>query len=61
MICFRDMSFCSAECGNASCRRNFTDEQAKAAREWWGGPDAPVAFSDFSDGCEDFIPAGADQ
>lgn len=58
MICYRDMTFCTAICGNEECGRNFTDEKAAAAKEWWKGfgklyeedPDgAPVAFSDFKD------------
>lgn len=54
MLCFMDMSFCtmSEECSNKKCDRNFTEEQAKLAVEWWGSEDAPVCFSPFkSDTC----------
>jgi len=58
MMCFRDMTFCTAfpdACGNAKCRRAFTDAQSAAARKWWGGDGAPIAFSDFHDGCADCV------
>lgn len=55
MICFKDMTFCSAECANHQCPRNFTPDQKVQARNWWGGDDVPVAFADFKTGCEDFI------
>lgn len=56
MICYKDMTFCSAECRNYNCPRNYTDDIHQAAREWWGGDhdDMPVAFSDFSDTCEEY-------
>ncbi len=56
MICYKDMTFCSAQCRNHNCPRNFTDELHQQAREWWShDPDhAPVAFSDFSEGCKDY-------
>lgn len=58
MICYKDMTFCSAECVNRKCRRNFSPEVAEGARKWWShDPDnAPIAFSDFSDRCGDFEP-----
>lgn len=51
MICFRDMTFCSSDCTNTACMRHFGDDDRAAAENWWGGPDAPVAFSDFSKDC----------
>lgn len=56
MMCFRDMTFCSAECRTTDCKRNFTLEMAEAAVKWWGREDAPVAFSDFSGNCPDYNP-----
>lgn len=60
MICFRDMTFCSAECGNVNCRRNWNDERQGEADKWWesfkSDDPAPVAFSDLSEGCEGFAP-----
>jgi hypothetical protein len=59
MISYMDMRFCAAECENMGCPRNYTPEVHKAATEW-GGEDAPVAFSDFSGTCGDYvIPKGA--
>jgi hypothetical protein len=58
MLCFRDMTFCSAECRTTDCRRNWTPEKAAEARQWWGDMkgEAPVAFSDFSAHCSDYDP-----
>lgn len=56
MICFRDMTFCGSDCQNRSCPRNFNDDVSAAARRWWGGPGAPIAFSDFSKDCPDYQP-----
>ncbi len=59
MICFRDMAFCDASdrCPVKDCRRNFAEAERAAARAWWGGDDAPIAFSPFVD-CPDYLPAG---
>jgi hypothetical protein len=54
MICFRDMSFCASNCANRDCRRNYGPEEKAAAREWWGGDDAPVALANFRTGCADY-------
>ena len=55
MICFRDMTFCSASCKTTECHRNFTDETRQASIRW-GGEHAPVAFSDYSHDCQDYAP-----
>lgn len=57
MICYRDKTFCSSDCINTACHRYFSDEVRQGARKWWDhDPDkAPIAFSDFSDGCEGYI------
>lgn len=58
MICFRDTTFCARtnECGNLTCTRRFTGAEQEAAKRWWGGDGAPVAFADFSSrGC--FLPS----
>jgi len=59
MICYRDMTFCSALCGTEDCPRQFTEEHRLKAEKWWegceGGP--PVAFSDFSATCPDYVAA----
>lgn len=54
MICYRDMTFCSASerCATPDCGRRFTPEEQQKARQWWGsdgdGEGPPVAFADFS-------------
>jgi hypothetical protein len=57
MICYRDMTFCSAVCDNKLCFRQFTKEVNEKAREWWShDPDnAPIAFSDFSGTCPVYV------
>lgn len=55
MICFRDMTFCASDCINNACRRHFGDDDRKAADAWWGGDGAPIAWSDFSDGCTGYV------
>jgi hypothetical protein len=55
MICYRDMTFCSAfpeKCENDKCQRAFTEEERKKADEWWGDEgEPPIALSDFSNTC----------
>ena len=55
MICYKDMTFCNAECDNKDCHRALTDEVWANAARWWGSDDAPVAVSDFSKNCTIFI------
>ncbi len=59
MICYRDMTFCTAVCNTLSCPRKFTDEQRRRAREWWADMpgEAPIAFADMSPGCPNWTPA----
>lgn len=54
MMCYKDRKFCSAQCKNDKCDRQFTDEIHEAARKWWGGDDAPIAFMDFSTTCQEY-------
>jgi hypothetical protein len=56
MICFRDMTFCTAACADTQCHRRLTPDVKAAARRWWGGDDAPIAMADYSDGCQDYDP-----
>lgn len=58
MLCYRDMTFCNAECGTMSCPRKFTETDARNARVWWMGMqgEPPVAFSDMKRGCEIYTP-----
>lgn len=57
MICFRDMTFCGSDCTNSACRRHFGPDEKAAADRWWGlDGEAPVALSDFSETCPDYMP-----
>jgi len=51
MMCYKDMTFCNAVCGNNACSRKFTEQVVEAAEKWWGEEGAPIALSDFSDNC----------
>ena len=54
MLCFKDITFCEAECGNTNCDRRLTDEVQQQAIKWWGNEQAPIAVSDFSGDCDKF-------
>jgi len=54
MMCYRDITFCIAECANTNCQRKFTDKVQQDAQKWWGNENAPIAVSDLSEGCEDY-------
>lgn len=56
MICYRDKTFCSASCLTVDCHRQFTADDRERAERWWGKPGAPVAFSDFSQRCAEYLP-----
>ncbi len=57
MMCYKGMTFCSAVCDNKDCFRQYTKEVDEGARKWWShDPDnAPVAFSDFSKSCPEYV------
>lgn len=57
MICYLDKTFCMAKCATVSCHRNFTSEVSDGAKKWWhhDPENAPIAFSDFSDGCDSYV------
>ena len=54
MLCFRDRTFCSANCDTSPCDRKLTKEVVNAASRWWGKEGAPIAKSDFSRNCEEY-------
>ena len=54
MMCFRDMTFCTAKCGNTACPKMLTDKVRKDAQKWWGNENAPIADSDLSPGCSQY-------
>ena len=55
MICYKDKTFCGSDCTNQQCGRFFSELDKQKARRWWGSDDAPVAYSDFSKGCSDYV------
>ena len=60
MICYRDMTFCSAfptVCKNDKCERAFIEKERQESRVWWGNDHVPVAFSNFALGCLHKVPA----
>lgn len=60
MMCFRDMTFCSAyptKCNNGRCPRALTSKLRTEADMWWGKEGAPIARSDFYADCKDKVPA----
>lgn len=55
MICFRDRTYCASPNCRNECGRQFTAEDAVAAKAWWGSDDYPVAMSTFCDKHGDLI------
>ena len=53
MLCYKDMTFCIANCGTI-CTIKLTSQVEEAAAKWWGSSDAPIAVSDYSDTCQDY-------
>lgn len=53
MFCYRDMTFCIANCSTA-CDTKLTPQVEEAAAKWWGSSDAPIAVSDYSDTCSHY-------
>lgn len=60
MIGYKDRTFCSKVCGNYKCHRNITDEVKRGGEAWWGGPDFPIAVSDFWKTCDVYVPKEVD-
>lgn len=56
MTSYRDMTFCAANCLNQSCHRQFTEDHAQRALNWWGNENYPVAYADFSATCDEYQP-----
>lgn len=55
MICFRDKTFCTADCANKLCPDKLTDKVTQDAKKWWGSESAPIAVSDFSENCTRYV------
>jgi hypothetical protein len=56
MVCYKDMTFCSAECENNKCERRLTPKIVEGAIKWWGSDKAPIATCNFSDDCNEYQP-----
>ena len=54
MICYLDRSFCSSDCVNTACYRNFSPDHRTKAEVWWGEEGAPVCYADFRKGCAEY-------
>ena len=55
MITFKDMTFCATgtnDCANVYCPRFLTKTLTRQAQEL----DLPIAYSDFSEGCDKYLP-----
>ena len=50
MLCFRDMTYCCADCGSTNCERHMDAEKADREKlpaiSWM-----PTAWADFSETC----------
>lgn len=53
MLCYKDTTFCSANC-RTICPIKLTPQVEEAAAKWWGSSDAPIAVSDYSDTCQEY-------
>ena len=47
MICYKDQTYCSDKVEVHTCGREFTEQDAKDAENWWDGKDYPVAYGSF--------------
>lgn len=56
MISYLDRAFCSSDCVNTQCYRNFSPEHKAKAEMWAEGMGCvPVAFSDFKRDCTVYV------
>lgn len=51
MLCYKDQTFCSANC-STECSRKLTDQVKADAKLWWGSDAAPIAVSNFELDCD---------
>lgn len=54
MVGYRGMTFCDfyVDCSRGhECERALTEEVKFKATQWWGGPNAPIAFFINRPGC----------
>lgn len=55
MTRFRDITYCSSDCMNRDCEKNYSPEKAAAAEAMWG-KNPPIDFADLKTGCADYRP-----
>ena len=60
MMCFKDMTFCTASmewsekprtCGNKECHRYFTEQDKIDSEEWWKYMKGSAPMADFTETC----------
>ncbi|MDE2107081.1 MAG: hypothetical protein KGL39_58280 [Patescibacteria group bacterium] len=56
MLCYKDQTFCSAECATEKCPVRYTDEIRADARKWWGRDGAPICVANLSRQCAFYEP-----
>ncbi len=54
MLCYKDRTFCEAECANEKCSKKLTLLVKLDAEKWWGKPGAPIMTDDLSPHCPVF-------
>lgn len=54
MICYRDRTFCTANCATPDCDIRLTEQVQLDARRWWGGDGAPISVQDCSGTCPEY-------
>jgi hypothetical protein len=47
MIHYKDKTFCQDNVEIHTCNREFTEQDKKDAKKWWGSDDYPVAYASF--------------
>ena len=52
MISYRDRTFCYSDCVNEKCPRYESEEVSEGAQK----AKLPIALSDFSENCDDYMP-----
>ena len=56
MICYKDKTFCVANCATTTCPVMYTEQVQLDSDKWWnkGIGKAPIMVSDYSDTCKDY-------
>lgn len=55
MIGYKDKTWCSSDCANVACHRNFNESEQKNAVRWWGDENFPLVVADFESDCDDYM------